>query len=662
MFLYGQLAVGLLCLVLCASSIVLDKIELDQHPFYTCAQDLLGCSVKDEFFRSPDSSFVKVSKLDLRAFLCCKRGRDCTPCFKIQVHLYISGLQDYREHSGDNGDEVELEEGSVSLCYSIPHVFSVCKRLKFRLPPAALEDHLYPTIQLTLSLLLSENVNFGSQALVWGENVNQTISIPSLTDVCSPDQWEYVKECNGPRLQTVIDKERGVAVLQLDKKGDVSPASPLEMCHKYGDKGECKYQQWTGTDISIPLHSIPSCLCFQVRRKDDLVVWSSCPFSGMDSEEFLRNTLDGVRVSVVPAQTNSGGPALAWNLTAPCRLEVELWLCRVGGAEQGCREVIGSRQRVENNGKTERGWSNGEHWIKGEFLDITPHPSVCVLVKVNGTDRVLGPWCPFSATRRRWVFSAVLGILLLIVAVLGACVLHHSLKSWVRHWCKDSDQAPVGGAHVLLICPPDVSPSLASQVSRLGSALCKLGFSVTADLWSRAQLGALGPVPWLHAQLSHLEQEGGRAVLILTREALEGAGQSGGRETRKGQAPSPYTDVFAAALGCVVADHLQGSARGRFTLAHFEPLPLGGALGPLQLSGTRPYSLPAQSLGFLAELTGRRGAGLWLGSRTLDQVLRRQDGVSKLKDLGEAVPLKGADTPHTSPQTSTQHCWDAHCV
>ncbi|KAG9333603.1 hypothetical protein JZ751_010819 [Albula glossodonta] len=478
MFLYGQLAVGLLCLALCASTTVLDKIELDQHPFYTCAQ-----------------------------------------------------------------------------------------RLKFRLPPAALEDHLNSTIQLTLSLLLSENVNFGSQALVWGENINQTISIPSMRDVCSPDQWEYVKECN-----------------EWDRYLDSSSLHPF-----------------------LP-----------VRRKDDSVVWSSCPFEGTAYEEFLRNTWDGVRVSVVPAQTNSGGPALAWNLTAPCRLEAELWLCRVGGAEQGCREVIGSRQRVEDNRKTEWGWSNGGHWIKGEFLDITPHPSVCVLVKVNGTDRVLGPWCPFSA--------------------------------------------PVGGAHVLLICPPDVSPSLASKVSRLGSALCKLGFSVTADLWSRAQLGALGPVPWLHAQLSHLEQEGGRAVLILTREALEGAGQSGGRETPKGQAPSPYTDVFATALGCVVADHLQGSTRRRFTLAHFEPLPLGGTLGPLQLSGTRPYSLPAQSLGFLAELTGRRGAGLWLGSRTLDQVLRRQDGGSELKDLGEAVPLKGADTPHTSPQTSTQHCWDAHCM
>ncbi|KAJ8400176.1 hypothetical protein AAFF_G00398700 [Aldrovandia affinis] len=655
-FLCGQLTVGLLYLSLWASATVLEKIDSDQYSLLTCEQGLTDCRIrmKYEVPPSPDSEFVHVSKLDLRAILYCERGKNCKPCIQIQIHLTITGLQDDSGQSGDD-EEAREEAGSVRLCCYIPNGLPMCKKLEFRLPPAAVEDHR--NTEARLSLLVSENVYFGSLLLVSAQTVNQTITIPSEEDVCSPELRGCVEECNVPMLQTVIDEEKGVALLQLDKE-DINSSSPVEMCLKYGEEGECRYKQWNGTDISIPLHSVASCMCFQVRRIDGSLASMTCPFR--NSKEFLRKTWDRVRVSVVPAQTNSGDAALAWNLTAPCRLEAELWLCRMGegavrgGAEQDCRELEGSRQRITD--VWQAGWQRG--WLKGEFVDIVPHPSLCVLVQVNGMDGVLGPWCPFSTTRRRWVFAAMLGMLMICVAVLGACLLHTRLKSWMSRWCKEKDSRGAGGrTRVVLLCPPDTDPSLAMQVSRLGSALGKMGFSVTADLWSRAEMGALGPVPWLHAQMSRLETEGGRAVLILTHAAWERAGQWGGKKEER---PSPYADIFGAALSCLLADRLQGGAAQRFTLVHFQSPPSGrGALEPQILGGLRPYALPSQSFGFLAELTGRRWAGLWPDSWALERALRGRGGGWARQGPGETVPLTGA---HTHPQTSRDSCGDTLCV
>ena len=82
--------------------------------------------------------------------------------------------------------------------------------------------------------------------------------------------------------------------------------------------------------------------------------------------ELLERTWKRVQVSMAPAQTNIGEPAMVWNLTAPCVLEAELWLCWMErrGLGQNCREVEGSRQQVEKGKRG--GWQRvlQGHWVQ----------------------------------------------------------------------------------------------------------------------------------------------------------------------------------------------------------------------------------------------------------------------------------------------------------
>ena len=204
---------------------------------------------------------------------------------------------------------------------------------------------------------------------------------------------------------------------------------------------------------------------------------------------------------------------------------------------------------------------------------------------------------------------------------------------------------------VVLLCPPDLDPTVAVLVSRLGTALCALGFGVTADLWSRAELGALGPVPWLHGQLDRLGQAGGQVVLILTPATWERAGQWAGAKEKE-QGTSPYADVFGAALSCLLADSLQGGKRSRFTLVHFEALPSPGsgrgALDPLSVHGLQPYALPSRSLPFIMELTSQSSVRSWPASRVLDRALREHgEGGPGTGDTWENMSLMGTHKPQT---------------
>ncbi|KAJ8259915.1 hypothetical protein GJAV_G00174930 [Gymnothorax javanicus] len=631
-FLHGQLAVGLLylSLSLSESTAFLEKIDLDAQPAISCEQGLIGCTARDEVIQSPDSSYVHVRKLDVKAFLCCRRGRDCRPCLCIQTQITVNGPLDDSELSGSNGYGWAEEEGFVSLCSSISNGMPVCKRVEFIPTPPALEGHHNAEAVFSLSLLLLDKVYYGSVLLVSAQTLNQTIIVPSLREVCSSELRGYVKACNVPILQAVINKEKEVALLQLEQ--GMNSTALVEICQKYGQDGECIYQQWNETNASIPLDSVATCLCFQVRKKDSDLAWETCPFR--NSREFFERTWRKVQVSFSPAVTNSGEPALVWNLTAPCRLKAELWLCRIRGSPVGqdCSEEDGSRRLVEN--RMQGGWQRDlqSHWVTGEFLGFVPDPSLCVQVLVNGTDRPMDPICLLSTTKHHWVFPVVLSTLVICVGVLGACCLHSSLKGWVSCWSKDDTvRGVVCRKQVVLLGPPESDPNLAVLVSRLGTALCSLGFGVIADLWSQAELGVLGPVPWLHGQLERLKRVEGQVVLILTPGFYERVGQRGGVEAEAGKEErglSPHVDVFNAALNCLLADRLHSINRGHFTLVHFEVLPSFSpissweAVKPLSFHGLQPYALPSQSLPFLVELTGQSSVRLWPASRTLDRALR----------------------------------------
>lgn len=260
----------------------------------------------------------------------------------------------------------------------------------------------------------------------------------------------------------------------------------------------------------------------------------------------------------------------------------------------------------------------------------------------------------------------------------------------------------VGGGHVVVLYPPDGDQALLVLVCRLGSSLQALGFSVSLDLWSQAELGVLGPVPWLHSRLDRLQRQGGKVVLILTHTAWERAVEWGSRgwerdvprkrnrEAGEEEEPesgccasTPYSDVFSASLSCILADYLQGRAGERFVLVQFESMPPQptGCSRPLPelFRGLQLFSLPSQSLGFLTELAvGGRGAsssgrrrragGLRVASRALAGGLRgftagstvlhlaglSQDCVGVgAEDPWETVPLQ----PYlTAPPSSPDSC------
>ena len=253
---------------------------------------------------------------------------------------------------------------------------------------------------------------------------------------------------------------------------------------------------------------------------------------------------------------------------------------------------------------------------------------------------------------------------------------------------------------MLLLYRPDDDQALPELMSRLGSSLQMLGFSVSLDLWSQGELGALGPVPWLHSRLNQLKKQGGKVVVVLTQaswlRAEEWAVRSWEKNTpreRSGDmkegktgrgcaASSASVDVFTASLSCILGDYLQGRAGERFMLVQFEALPPEppGGFRPLPelFRGLHLYSLPSQSLGFLTELAGarhrgsasarrKRARGLRVGSRALARGLSSFTaegtvlylaGASQtcvavgVEDLGETVSLQpclGLITPPSSP-------------
>uniref|UniRef100_A0A8C7QGF8 Interleukin 17 receptor C n=1 Tax=Oncorhynchus mykiss TaxID=8022 RepID=A0A8C7QGF8_ONCMY len=432
-----------------------------------------------------------------------------------------------------------------------------------------------------LSLLLESNaLSFSSQVTVYACNLHSTVMLPS----CSNRLCQHIFVF--PSFSTLIDPERREVMLQVAIEED-SPYQ-LEMCLQHEHNGMCRVQK------SLPLQSVTPCMCFQVLI---LYLYRSLP------ELFQRNLWENVSVSVVRGQMNSGGAMLSWNLTAPCRVEAELWPCQrdAGLDKDRCRELGDIRQHLSNDiwREIDRG-----HWV-------------CILehligVKVKGKNSELGPFCPIDCDLPSFLLS----------------LLPYFLPSVV----------PIRG-HVVLLSPPDVDNSVSELVCELGSSLRARGLSVSVDLWSRAELCSLGPLPWLHSQLQPLDSQGGRALLVLTQAAWKKAEDWGQQWDQHGQQrrdiaqgveeegeykrllqglSSPYADVFSAALSCIKVDHQQGRAGKRFLLVHFEAhsaKPLSSERGlPELFQGLPLFHLPSQGQELLVQLAiGSKGPRAGVG-------------------------------------------------
>ncbi|KAM6924382.1 interleukin-17 receptor C [Xenentodon cancila] len=507
---------------------------------------------------------------------------------------------------------------------------------------------------MQMQLMLTEKVDFGKPIVVTAHSketyVIQNVTSPTLDEVCSMMLETNITQCAVPRLHAVFEQERNVVRLQLEKADFKHKEHFLQMQWNavYGEvltwpKGK--------NEMVISSNLVAPCLCFQVwsEGEEKSRRGNYCPF--MNQQDILERMLHNVTLSMMVSQMSDGNTGLSWNVTSPCKLKAEVWLCKKDLTESRCEEVMGSRQKLKPVWSTTR----SRHWQMGEF-DVPHHPHLCVQMMLEGTQLFLEPHCPFTASRARWILPLLIGLLLMCLAILGAYITQGVLKGYVWRWLKEDDvKGAVGGGHVVLLySPDDDNQRLPELLCHLGSCLQALGFTVSLDLWSQAELSILGPVPWLHSRLDRLQRQGGKVVLVLTQATwtraeewgafICGRNTPGERDTAVGEgeskrshpASSRRVDVFGASLNCVLADCIQGRAGERFMLVQFESLPPEppGSFRPLPqlFRGLHVYSLPSQSLGFLTELAGarqmasasarrKRAGGLRMASRTLARKL-----------------------------------------
>lgn len=689
-----------LWVLLAAGGDALDLIHGDAREL-TCSQGLAHCHISSGSLFSealPDPAGpLDVAELRLKVVLCCPEENDCMPCLRVAVSLRdMNAGEDCSGESGSDADEDNLKQtpvGSVNLCLSSPATIGLCKALQFE---SRLSTPGPAPPQSAPELLLTERVNFESLVVVSayskGATIVQNITVPSLLEVCSMTLRGSIKKCDAPRLRVVDDDRRNVALLQLEKS-DVRQDEVLWQMMWNERAGEVL--AWPrGTDqVVVPADVIVPCLCFKVWWAGSDLQRKYCPFD--KRRDALQRMWHNVTVSLKESHMRGRGTGLTWNVTAPCRLDAEVWLCKKDAAGRHCDEVKGSRQKLQSNWRVmHRG-----QWQVGEF-NVSSQPLFCVQTHIKGMESYLEPNCPFTTSHSRWGLVLLIGLLLMSVAVLGAYFIQGIVRGYVWRWLKEEDvKGAVGGGHVLLLYSRDDDGRLPGLLCHLGSSLQALGFSVSLDLWSQAELAMLGPVPWLHSRLDRLQKHGGKVVLVLTQSTWTRAEEWGAQgwerclawgknmkeeeeEGRGRTTSSPYSDVFSASLSCILADYLQGRAGERFMLVQFESLPPEppGSFRPLPqlFRGLHVYSLPSQSLGFLTELSGahkmatasarrKRAGGLRMASRTLAKRLSvfstgtsvlRLAGVSqrcvgaRVEDSGETVHLQTClITPPCSPHT-----------
>uniref|UniRef100_A0A3B1IJI3 SEFIR domain-containing protein n=1 Tax=Astyanax mexicanus TaxID=7994 RepID=A0A3B1IJI3_ASTMX len=679
----------------------LQTIEFSEKTELTCGQGLTDCKINrgNDCVCHDDS--VLVRGLAAEAVLCHSH-----PCLKIHINFTFegsqvgSGLSSEAINEDERGEMKEEEHGSslgllspaaasasLEVCYISPE-FSGSKNITFTLDLSADQ-----ATQMWVSLVVKLTaVRFGSVFTVFTANQSfrKDITLPSIDTVCS--QGLDVPLCNVPILRRETNHTSGMVKLHVDTAGRDS-LNELLACQTMEKDGECLQIEWKDNPLIIPMSSVAPCLCFQVWWKKGGLRNNYCPF--------LNDTvLSGANISVSVVEQRETqdevyrhSTALVWNITAPCRLQAELQLCkRTSGS--GCHEIHG-KSKMRHHPK----WKNhNRHWeFVGEFTEVERHPSVCVQINVKGLEGHFKPVCPFEVRRAHWSFVLLVCVVLLCLTILGVYAVQGALKGWVFRWLKvDEIRGAVGGSHVVLLYPPDAGSSLTELVCRLASSLSSLGFSVSLDLWSHSELSALGPVPWLHSRLDQVQRQGGKVVLVLTQAAWarsEEWGRHAGAkrmETQKEEEEeedsdhsatvSPCSDVFSASLSCILADYLQGRAGERFVLIQFEAQPAGspgaGELLPELFRGLSLFSLPSQSLGFLTELDGgtqKRQAGravdrrmragvLRARSRALAEALRElREGTGyklvglsqgfRMEDPWESIPLQqGQSSPSASPE------------
>ncbi|XP_065127417.1 interleukin-17 receptor C isoform X2 [Paramisgurnus dabryanus] len=613
----------------------LERVILNNKDALTCGQGIIDCEAKPVL--GPcigNDENVYVSSLNAYIVLC-QTQENWSLCLKILVNVTVRDQSMDVELAGDaSGDEVAEdinEEASTSvlqddkenmtaaalrLCYTSPSL-SDSRILRFTFPTSAFNGG--NTMQVWMSLVVViRDTDLGSPVLVYSSCTN---SIKLSLDTFSKEKVCYmgldVDFCKGgPRLHWKTDPVTGAIKLYMHD-ADKERFQTFEACQKR--EQDCMKVEWNDSqhEFEIPRSSVAPCLCFEIWG--DFPRKGYCPFSN----ESVSKSSVSVSVSATEMSMESDLTALIWSLTAPCRLETELWLCRKGSWPGSSCQKISTKHHVHKfQNSTWFKTDLGQWQLQGEFSEIERYSSLCVQVKVMGMDGYLGPVCPFEVERSHWSFLLLVCVLLFCLSVLGAYAFQSALKSLVLRWLKvdNLNTGAAGSVEVLLVLPPNADHRVTELVCHLSSSLSTLGFNVSLDLWSRSEINALGPIPWLHSRLDQVQISGGRAVLVLTQNTCERAnewgcrGEGGNYEQKEDKdlcinadfQSSTCLDLFNASLSCILADYLQGHVGKRFMLVQFEGQ-LPGSHGQVTLPeffhGLPLFSLPSQSLGLLMELT-----------------------------------------------------------
>ncbi|XP_063148894.1 interleukin-17 receptor C [Candoia aspera] len=227
--------------------------------------------------------------------------------------------------------------------------------------------------------------------------------------------------------------------------------------------------------------------------------------------------------------------------------------------------------------------------------------------------------------------------LIWLVILLGGCSIlllllfkKEAVKGWFKILKEDySSRGTLPGRHILILYSPD-HEGYEHVVGTLAGALTQLQLSVSLELWSRGELGSLGPIQWFHAQRRLVLREGGAVVLLFSHGAVASCAEWLGWAQKDPQPTFKPDGTFLASLNCILPDFLAGEARATYIVGCFEDL-LPVSEIPALFRSVRVYPLPSQLFGFLLALAGpsvghkqrsslRRHAGCI--SKSLEQAVR----------------------------------------
>lgn len=599
------------CLLLSAPLTLCSLDIIEANGGVTCSQGL-NCTMKNG---SPfDANSVKVTDLSPQVKLCCMSRPTCALCLLIQVEVDLDKPGEEEGNSGLNDDEGsaetkddEAETGSVTVCYKIPEVaVPSCKKAEFTVNQARPSQQSLAQISMVITKAWISYGNVVSIYLPNAQDIIKQVHVPYK--VCFSKINTYVQECNVPKLNIRINKDNHV---ELSYPGENSSIPVI--CLQNETNGICKL--WDRRPI--PLESLPPCTCFQDWKENGHMIVHSivCPFKNNTS---LWNNFT---VSVEEGRLDNL-TMLWWKVSAPCRLQGEVWACERAPGPSFCSERQRFRQKLENDS-----WLQNEMglWEKsGVFEQIDLKNSPCLMIKIGEMEK--GPFCYNNINRWRWSLFAVAVMLLLFLTLLITFCLQDFIKKSVRRW--RGFHKTFHQAHVLVLSPPDSDEEVSAEVSELGSLLWSEPrlLSVNVDQWSRKDQLNWGPLPWSHCQLLGMNSRCERVVLVLTPKAVERAQTWSSQDSPIVclQEDSPYSDVFWASLVAIQAHKNQGRASDRFVLVTFESLWTDTKIChnqlPEILQGLPLFHLPSQTKALLSDLCGKKDSsetvrGRWTFSR-----------------------------------------------